>query len=172
MRVCFRIVAPGLLSVFVLIAAATMMTPEAYAQFTIPTPTITPASPTAGQPFTVSGSSPNGASGDTMMLYVIMGTSSPCSGQRTDEPRVYATLSGALTYSFTDTLSAPGYYCLAVFEFPPGGHVFNGVTNGLESFFVGATSIPEYPLGLPILAMFMVVAYGFIRRRAKISKRI
>jgi hypothetical protein len=27
------------------------------------------------------------------------------------------------------------------------------------------TVIPEYPLGLPILAIFMVIGYGLIRRR-------
>jgi hypothetical protein len=30
--------------------------------------------------------------------------------------------------------------------------------------------IPEYPLGLPILAVFMVLVYGLIRRRTKNPK--
>ena len=35
-----------------------------------------------------------------------------------------------------------------------------------------ASSIPEYPLGLPILAIFMIIAYGLIKRRARNPKDI
>jgi hypothetical protein len=35
-----------------------------------------------------------------------------------------------------------------------------------------AAIIPEYPLGLPLLAIFMIVAYGLIRRRIKTSANI
>ncbi len=31
-------------------------------------------------------------------------------------------------------------------------------------------AIPEYPLGLPLLAIFMVVAYGLIKRRTALPK--
>jgi hypothetical protein len=34
-------------------------------------------------------------------------------------------------------------------------------------------AIPEYPLGLPLLIVFLLAAYGLIRRRASIdSKRL
>jgi hypothetical protein len=34
-----------------------------------------------------------------------------------------------------------------------------------------AAPIPEYPLGLPLLAIFMLVAYGIIRRKTTMSKQ-
>jgi hypothetical protein len=33
-----------------------------------------------------------------------------------------------------------------------------------------ASPVPEYPLGLPILAIFMVLAYAVIKRRTKIQE--
>jgi len=33
-----------------------------------------------------------------------------------------------------------------------------------------ATPIPEYPLGLPVLAIFMIIAYGLIKRRTRSTK--
>jgi fucose permease len=32
--------------------------------------------------------------------------------------------------------------------------------------------IPEYPIGLPVLAIFMIVTYSLIRRRTKTPKNI
>jgi hypothetical protein len=32
--------------------------------------------------------------------------------------------------------------------------------------------IPEYPLGLPLLAIFMIIAYGLIKRRTRNPKNI
>jgi hypothetical protein len=35
-----------------------------------------------------------------------------------------------------------------------------------------ASPIPEYPLGLPVLAIFMIIAYGLIKRRTRDPKNI
>ncbi len=37
----------------------------------------------------------------------------------------------------------------------------------VSATFTPAAPIPEYPLGLPILAIFMMLAYGVIRRRTR-----
>ena len=37
---------------------------------------------------------------------------------------------------------------------------------------VNPASIPEYPLGLPVLAIFMIIAYGLIKRRTRNPKNI
>jgi hypothetical protein len=43
--------------------------------------------------------------------------------------------------------------------------------NTYGSLGTAPSAIPEYPLGLPILAMFMILAYGLIRRRTSIAKQ-
>lgn len=58
--------------------------------------------------------------------------------------------------TFPATLSSSSYWAEAAIALDP----------------VPAPSIPEYPLGLPLLAIFMVVAYGLIKHRTRNPKNI
>ncbi|MGP8128579.1 MAG: hypothetical protein ACLP9D_12345 [Candidatus Bathyarchaeia archaeon] len=56
---------------------------------------------------------------------------------------------------------SPGSYCIEITSDSSSTHAFASLT-------VTATSgppIPEYPLGLAVLAVFMILAYGVIRRK-------
>lgn len=149
---------------------AAVLTPHAYASgFIIPPPTISPNPAVAGQPITVSGStggSPaNGSPGDDMFLFIFVGPSCATQLGGAIGPVL---LSGGTThtFSFTTTISTPGPYCLGVSDSPGGGVSIGGSFD--ESFTVTAASpIPEYPLGIPILAIFMIIAYGVIRRKTR-----
>jgi hypothetical protein len=59
----------------------------------------------------------------------------------------------------------PGTYCVHVFSTsdPSGANVAFTVTS--------PTFIPEYPFGLAVLAIFMILAYGIIRRRTRSNLR-
>ena len=102
--------------------------------------TFSPNPPVAGQPFTItySGGGPSGP--------VDVYSGSSCTGVPV------ATGSG-------NSISVPGLsagpYCV-FFVIPLVFIVFN---------VVPATVVPEYPLGLPLLAVLIVLAYGLIRRR-------
>jgi hypothetical protein len=37
----------------------------------------------------------------------------------------------------------------------------------LKATFTPVPPIPEYPLGLPILAILMIIGYGLVRRRTR-----
>jgi hypothetical protein len=68
------------------------------------------------------------------------------------------------------TISSPGPYCAGVADDgPPPANT--GAIGGSfdQAFTVGspAPPIPEYPIGLPILAIFMIIGYGVIRRKTR-----
>ena len=160
----------GLTFVSVLVVFGTIMAPSVYAFFAIAHPTITPSSPISGQPFTVSGStSPNGAANDHITVFTFIDTSAAhdCSSetQINTSPNTLL-LSAGLTYSYTETISTPGFYCVGLSDNgPTNGPAIGGTLAPDESFVVGVAPIPEYPIGLPLLAILMVVGYGFIRRK-------
>ncbi len=52
---------------------------------------------------------------------------------------------------------SPGTYCVTVVD---------TTTLGTDLTVIPA-AIPEYPFGLPLLAIFLVIAYGLIRRRTR-----
>ena len=56
----------------------------------------------------------------------------------------------------------PGSYCLNAYS-----TFFGSSDNGADAPFTvtSATPIPEYPFGLAILAILMIIAYGVIRRK-------
>jgi hypothetical protein len=63
----------------------------------------------------------------------------------------------------TSTLN-PGTYCIT-FASQCTGTCPDSPPNVNDTLIVSATPIPEYPLGLPILAIFMIIGYGVIRRK-------
>jgi hypothetical protein len=92
---------------------------------------------------------------------------------------VYTSASGCTVSvgSFAGTYTAPGSppnaiaYSLPTSSLSPGSYCLD-LTDGtnhatpLPTFAVtSATTIPEYPIGLSVLAVFMILAYGVIRRK-------
>ncbi len=107
---------------------------------------VNPASPIAGQPFTLTG--------PLKLGNVEVFTGSGCTGT------VVVSMSTTTIVSYTVTVSGlpAGQYSVAV----------EGDSPSCVNFTVqSAPPIPEYPLGLLILAIFMVVTYGVIRRRTQ-----
>jgi hypothetical protein len=100
--------------------------------------TITPNPPIAGEPFTIT-SMPGYSS-------VFVFSSSDCSG---------GVIASSFTSPFTLTLSAGQY------------SAYSGDVSGCVKFTVVPAAIPEYPYGLGVLAVFMVVGYGLIKRRSR-----
>ncbi len=94
-----------------------------------------PNPPVAGQPFTITGL----FVGDSISVYGACGCNGNC-----------GITSGSSPYTLT--LSAGQYNALD--------------SSGCTSFTViPAQYIPEYPYGLPILVIFMVLTYAVIKRR-------
>lgn len=60
----------------------------------------------------------------------------------------------------------PGTYCVQVFS----ASVPSSASVDLLLTITGAAPIPEYPLGLPLVAMFMLIGYGLIKRRTRNDK--
>lgn len=165
-----RLVSMGFVSVLALLFTVTVLTPHAYAVgYTV---LISPNPVVAGQTMTVSGSTGSaGSSGDHMFLEIDTDLSAAhdCSGTNTIIKIGPQTLGPSLTFSFTVTLSVtPGFYCAAVddvgssttFTFPISNSDFFSVS-------VMAPPIPEYPYGLPILAIFTILAYAVIKRKTR-----
>ncbi|MGA3109229.1 MAG: hypothetical protein ABSD99_07190, partial [Candidatus Bathyarchaeia archaeon] len=83
------------------------------------------------------------------------------------------------SYTLTGTTDADnaGHYSITVpGGFPAGSYSARfedltylqnnvGIILGCDPFTVSSTPIPEYPFGLAILAVFMIIAYGVIRRK-------
>jgi hypothetical protein len=116
-----------------------LVSEEVYA--TVPI-TFSPNSPVAGQPFTItySGGGPSGP----VDVYRYSGSS--CVG--------VPVASGSGNSIFVSGLPA-GQYCV-YFVIPL-----------VVVVFTVTAPIPEYPLGLPILAILMIIAYSVIRRRTR-----
>jgi len=108
--------------------------------------TITPDPPTAGQPFNVMGL----VTITSSIINLVVGHGSCIS-------------LGTIVYSVT----VFGYFTVTV----PGqsaGSYYAALPNSCVDFTViPAPPIPEYPLGLPILATFIVIGYVLIRRKVK-----
>lgn len=75
------------------------------------------------------------------------------------------------TYPMTATLSIPSPCPSTRAGAPCFGDLLVGLTTGTETpsfnLIVNPTVIPEYPLGLPLLAILTVIAFGLIRRRIR-----
>jgi hypothetical protein len=162
-----RLISLGVLSVLALVITAVAMIPHAYATgFIIPPMTISPNPAVAGQPITFSGStSGNGASGNDLYLFIFTDTSvaHDCSST-TQISTTHTTLSASFTFSFTATVPSPGYYCAGVDDAPGGGVSIGG---SFDQSFSATQPIPEYPIGLPILAIFMIFGYAVIKRKTR-----
>jgi hypothetical protein len=57
-----------------------------------------------------------------------------------------------------------GTYCVLFTD-------FDSSTQTATTLTVGTTPIPEYPFGLAVLAIFMIIAYGVIRRKTATKQK-
>ncbi|MGA2628413.1 MAG: hypothetical protein ABSF63_15290 [Candidatus Bathyarchaeia archaeon] len=170
MKLPVRLVSVGFLSVLVLMFTITALAPHAYGFF-LPLPTVSP-NPIAGQPITIMGSVTGGTAGQSIYgtVFVDASVAHDCSSFGAGVLRFptsgYQSLSAGLTYTFTVTLSSPGFYCAGVTDLGPPVTDSTGAT----PFSVTAATappIPEYPYGLPLLAILAIFAYGVIRRKTR-----
>jgi hypothetical protein len=91
-------------------------------------------------------------------------------------PSVVAGSVYAIVITTTNAPVSPPAYSVGVtithFYVPGDAYSFDGTNWVLDvdlslafKTFVTPPAIPEYPLGLPLLAIFMIIAYGLIRRK-------
>jgi hypothetical protein len=124
--------------------------------------TITPPSPSANVSFTISGQFVGYGSGvHWIMDFGTAQSLNPC------VPLSYGP-------SFSGTTGSGGTYSQGISGRSPGPYTVTvrdefGDNSGRVCFTVGGFGspppIPEYPIGLPLLAIFMILAYAVIKRR-------
>jgi hypothetical protein len=112
-------------------------------------PIVTPSSPTAGVSFTINGD--GSASGANELIVYNDGT---CGGS-----------GGTVVFSMVENLT-PSYS--VTLTLTSAGQYSASDTTGCRPFTVKAAPappIPEYPYGLTLLAILLVIGYGVVRRR-------
>ncbi len=110
--------------------------------------TVSPSSPIAGQPFTV-----NTTDAGTVTIYT---------GANLCAATAVVATGTAPNPSFT--LAAGGYHAVDGDGDCIGFNVIPAVTSTTTTT---STPIPEYPLGLALLGIVMILAYGLVRRRTR-----
>lgn len=177
-----RFIGVAVLSVLVLTIVGAVSISPAYAG-NPPTMTlnISPNPALPNQPVTFSGKvSPPATSADTIeVLFAPAGTCITVIDIRFIPLAVGLAPSALTPLKFpilTGTADSSGFYSItAPSGFSAGGYTATAqdtsyaaviVVSPCDSFAV-APPIPEYPLGVAILALFMVIAYGFVRRRTR-----
>jgi len=103
------------------------------------TVTFNPNPPVDGQPFTITSS---GGPGTSLSLYGSCGCNGNCG-------------EGSGSSPYTLTLAAGQY------------NVLDSSDSSCTSFTVIPATVPEYPYGLGLVAIFMILGYAVIKRRAK-----
>jgi hypothetical protein len=166
------LLALGLLLVSVKPAFSCMTTPTPYCTVTN---TVSPSSPTVGVPFTIQNNQYDAGLSPGLTIYYGFG----CSGT------VLYTLGanffgdaiitiGPTTPGLSVWPIPAGQYSSLVSENPPGDNgpacVDFTIIPAATSTTTSAPPIPEYPLGLPILAILTIFAYCIIRRRTRNDK--
>ena len=152
----YRFIAVAALSILVVTVIAATFQP-AYActiiGATLSSSTITPGTPSV----TLDGKDPCSRPDDIeVRLY-----SGACPGVTFISEMTVPTVSNYFSGTVITTSSlTPGSYCVQV----------DDLVNPIVTLPLTVTSaIPEYPLGLSILAVFMIVGYGLVRRRTRYS---
>ena len=132
---------------------------------TLPTLTLTPNPITQGTNLVITGS--NFPASQNGFFVVFSDNTGKCTGSDYIDGAISADASGnlgAVTIP-TSGLLTVGTHCVTTVGFTIVGT--NTPDNAVSSLTVNPTVVPEYPYGLPLLAIFMVIAYGLIRRRTR-----
>jgi hypothetical protein len=115
---------------------------------------ISPNPPTAGQPFDISGI----GSGNILVLF----SGSGCSGDGT--PLTASPLPADEPYTITTSIDSPDQYSVS----DTGNCVdFTVIPAATTTTTTVTTPIPEYPYGLPLLAILTILCYAVIKRRIR-----
>lgn len=117
--------------------------------------TITPSSPIAGQPFTISGTV-------TTAGFLAIRSLPGCSGDV-----VFIQDISPPSYSVTVPGQPAGSYTVSASDDPSGCVDFTIQPAVTTTTTTTGPPIPEYPLGLSLLATLAVIGYGVIRRRTR-----
>ncbi len=119
---------------------------------------LTPSTVTQGMSVQASSSGLSGSG------TVFVWATSTCSG--TEVLSVpFVTAGGSYTVTFSTSTLSVGTHCVSDGDSEPA---ILTVTTTVTTT-TAAPPIPEYPLGLPILAILAVIGYGLIRRRTRIG---
>jgi len=172
LRLPVRLVSVGFLSVLALMISITVITPHAYGFIIIPAPTVSPNPATAGQPFMVYGTISAASVGDSItgFFYVDLSVAHSCGGTLGLISALGpVTLGSSRSYSFTITAPTssfyPQYYCVVIIDGSSSSFPLTSISVN------AAPPIPEYPYGLPLLAIFMLIGYGVIRRKTATKQK-
>jgi len=169
----FRFIGVAVLSILVLTIVGAVSLSSAYAAPVTITLNVLPNPALPGQSVTFSGQV-TPAAPDNIEIFV----ESDNPGCADDIRVVWLALNLAPSLTlhttsihFTGTANAAGFYSItAAAGFPAGTYgvlaldATSGGPGACDPFTV-APPVPEYPFGLAILAAFMVIAYGVIRRK-------
>lgn len=143
-----------LVTIITIIAlTVTLNTSNVYAVATV---SVSPNPINPGTPVTLTGS---GYPANTLIGSTIFNDNTGnCFGTQFVFQTVKTDGTGAFTLAFSTVGLTVGTHCMdAVID----------QTVATTILTVTSAAIPEYPLGLPILAIFMILAYGVIRRRTR-----
>ena len=151
--------------VLLAVVVACVILPSARATVPI-TVTINPPNPSPNTPFTISGQFVGYGSGvHWIMDFGTAQSLNPCV-PLSYGPSFSGYTGGGGTYSQSISGRSPGPYTVTVRD-------DFGDNSGRVCFTIGFGStfnIPEYPLGLPILAILTILSYAVIRRRTRNDK--
>jgi len=118
--------------------------------------TITPNPVTQGASFSVSGT--GFPVGDSFGVFVKALISGSCVSSPLLSQRGVVVAGGTFGVTFSSTSLHVGTYCVSV-------HISPIFLAGFPLTVIPAQSIPEYPYGLLILAILMVIGYAVIKRK-------
>jgi hypothetical protein len=141
------------------IVGATFLSPAYACTFSssLPSPTITQGTSSV----TITGTDTCDATGSNIDANLYQGTC-PISGPLVSSANTATVSGGGFTFNYPTSSLNQGSYCFYVFS------VLTLTLNNSDPLTVtSAAPIPEYPLGLALLALFMVLAYSVIRRKTR-----
>jgi len=172
------LIAVTVLSILVVTIVGAVSLSPAYADAVTMTLNVSPNPALPNQPVTFSGQvSPTATSADTITVYVLLNNPACATGDIGFVPLAVGVAPSNLiplnVPSFTGTANSAGSYSITVSSgFSAGTYGVLARDLSYESLEVSpcdpltvTPNIPEYPYGLAVLALFLVLGYGLIRRR-------
>ena len=121
---------------------------------------ISPSTPLANQPITFSGQATPAGSYGGAGVGVKIYSGSTCSAPEISSAVGTADSSAAFSVTLSTGLAAGSYSAFAIVT-----NLVTAADSSCVSFTVSSTPIPEYPLGLPILLLLIVIAYAVIKSK-------
>ncbi len=163
----FRFIALTVLSILALTIIGGASLSPAYADGCIFSTNGSPFTITQGTSLTVTGTDSCNPAGTVTVVAPIY---SSCIGSFIGLQGSATPVSGSFSVNVPTSSLAPGSYCIE-FASQCAGTCPDSPLNVNDPLTVTpATPIPEYPLGLPILAILVLIGFGLVRRRTRNDK--